>query len=304
MLNLKPIRVFLEIASLQSFTAASQSLRMTPATVTRIIARLEEDLGQQLLLRTTRRVSLTSAGALVAARYRPLIEEFDRIKEELERETHPHRGRLIISAPLSFGIGLMPRLVNSFQLAYPNIELVISMTDRFVDIFEENCDLAIRLSEPLTDKTGIWRKICEIPRHVVASKVFFETNPRPDSPENLDRKNCLSYGHNKEAETWKLRNGAMRRKVTAGSSLISNNGNFLYSMIMADTGIAVLPEFIVSQGLKNGSIEHVLPDWTAEPLWLSLYYPPYEAFPPLVATFTDFFEAFLADLDGFDFSDV
>lgn len=84
----------------------------------------------------------------------------------------------------------------------------------------------------------------------------------------------------------------------------SNNGDFLYSIARSDAGIAVLPEFIVADGLRSGEVERVLQDWSLPSLWLSLYYPPYEALPPLVATFTDFFEAFLDDRDGFDFSSV
>lgn len=275
---------------------------MTPATVTRIVARLEADLGQQLLLRTTRQVSLTSAGALVAARYRPLIEEFDRVGKELDRDTQPYSGRLSINTPLSFGMRLMPGLSKDFQTAYPDIELVVRMTDRFVDIVEDDCDLAIRLSEPPRDKSTIWRKICRIPRYLIASQEFFEHHPRPVSPEMLDRDFCLSYGPGKNPEAWKLTKGPLTRAVTAGNKLISNNGDFLYSMVLAGAGMAVLPAFIVDEGLKSGAVEHVLPEWAAPPLWLSLYYPPYEALPPLVATFTDFFEEFLADHDGFEFS--
>lgn len=302
MQDLKPIRVFLEVAALQSFTAAARSLRMTPASVTRIVARLESEIGQQLLLRTTRQVSLTSAGAVLAARYRPAIEEFDRIAREFERQSHPHRGRLAINTPMSFGQRLMPSLVESFRLAYPNVELVIRMTDRLVDIVQEDCDLAIRLSDPPTDKSTIWRRVCEIPRMIVASPQFLELHGHPSTPDDFDSQTCLSYGGGKEPETWHLRNGAMKRTLTAGSAVIGNNGDFLCALAASGAGMAMLPEFIVSGSLKSGTLVQVLPDWIPSPLALSLYYPPYEALPPLVATFTDFFDAYLADLDGFDFA--
>lgn len=301
MQDLKPIRVFLEVAAQQSFVRAANAMHMTPATVTRLVARLEADLGQQLLLRTTRQVSLTSAGALVAARYRPLVAEFDRVLEDLNNDAQPHRGRLSINAPMSFGQRLMPKLAESFRLAYPNIELVLRMTDQLVDIVEEDCDLAIRISGPPQDKSTIWRKVCEIPRYMVASKGFFDLHPRARAPDQLDRRTCLSYAHGKEPETWQLKRDSVKRSVMAGSHLISNNGDFLHAMVRADAGVAVLPEFIVGSDLQDGALEHVLPEWHIVPLWLSLYYPPYEALPPLVATFTDFFEAFLTDIEGFRF---
>ncbi|MFC3614907.1 LysR substrate-binding domain-containing protein [Lutimaribacter marinistellae] len=301
MQELKPIRVFLEVAALQSFAAAAKSLRMTPASVTRVVARLEEELGQQLLVRTTRQVSLTSAGAVVAARYRPLVEAFDNVRDELDREMQPHRGRLAINAPMSFGLRLLPRLLSSFKLAYPNIDLSVMLTDRLVDIVAEECDLAIRVSEPPRDKSTIWRKICEVPRLAIASPSLFERYGHPDDPETLDPDLCLSYGAGDARETWRFRKGALKRSVRTGSGIHSNNGDFLYSMVLNGAGMAVLPRFIAAEGLKNGEVETVLPDWSVPSLWLSLYYPPYEALPPLVATFTDFFEAFLADMDGFEF---
>jgi len=302
MQELKPIRVFLEVAALRSFSAAARSLRMTPATVTRTIARLEEDLGHQLLLRTTRQVSLTSAGAVVAARYRTVIEEFDKVTRALEHASQPHRGRLSVNAPMSFGMRLMPGLVDNFRLAYPNIALSVTLEDQLIDVVDEGSDLAIRISSPPTDKSTIWRKICEVPRMAVAAPRLFERCSRPQTPEDLDRNHCLSYSSRETPETWRFSKGPLKRTVTSGSSIISNNGDFLYELALAGAGIAVLPEFIVQDGLRDGQIERVLPDWETAPLWLSLYYPPYDALPPLVATFTDFFEAYLNDAEGFRFA--
>ncbi|MCK5933957.1 MAG: LysR family transcriptional regulator [Fulvimarina manganoxydans] len=301
MKEIKPIRVFLEVAAQRSFAAAAKSLRMTPASVTRVVARLEQDLGQQLLLRTTRQVSLTSAGAIVAARYRPVVETFDQIRQELERDMQPHRGRLSINAPMSFGLRLLPGLVSSFRRSYPEIDLVVRLTDRLVDIVAEEGDLAIRVSEPPRDKSPIWRKICEVPRRVVAAKSVFDHHARPKDPDGLDPSLCLSYGPGSELETWRFSRNGMKRTLKTRSGIHSNNGDFLYSMVKAGAGVAVLPDFIVARGLKSGEVEEVLPGWSAPPLWLSLYYPPYEALPPLVATFTDFFEAFLAGREGFEF---
>lgn len=300
MQDLKSIRVFLEVSKLQSFVAAAKSLKMTPATVTRIIARLEEDLGHQLLLRTTRQVSLTSAGALIAARYSPLVEAFDRVEQDLEREMHPYRGSLSINAPMSFGVRLMPQLLESFRLAYPHVDLNIRLTDRLVDILAEDCDLSIRVSGIPTDKSTIWRKLAEVPMIAVASPKLFEKHALPASPEELDPRLCLSYGEEAKPETWRFEKGPQKRAITAGTAVQSNNGDLLYELACNGMGIVVLPQFHVADGLKSGEVIRVLDDWALPSLWLSLFYPPYEALPPLVATFTDFFEAFLADVDGLD----
>ncbi|WP_424970180.1 LysR family transcriptional regulator [Dinoroseobacter sp. S76] len=301
MQDLKPIRVFLEVARLESFAAAAKALRITPASVTRIIAKLEEEFGHQLLVRTTRQVGLTSTGALVAARYRPLLEAFDRVERDLEREMQPHRGRLSVNAPMSLGLRVLPRLIDSFRMAYPNIDLNMRLTDQLVDIVSESCDLAIRVSAPPVDKSTIWRKLCKVPVRAVAAPALFERYPRPRTPEDLDPQICLSYGEEDVPEVWNFEKGALKRPVATGARVHSNNGDLLFELAQAGLGIVVLPEFHMGQGLAEGRVEEVLPDWSLPPLWLSLYYPPYEALPPLVATFADFFEAFLADMGGFDF---
>ncbi|WP_136442144.1 LysR family transcriptional regulator [Pacificoceanicola onchidii] len=301
MQDLKPIRTFLEVAERQSFSAAAKALGLTPASVTRIVAKLEEDLGRQLLLRTTRQVSMTSAGALVAARYRPLVAAFDQAGEDLSREMMSHRGRLSINAPMSFGLRVMPGLVEAFRLAYPNIDLNIQMTDRLVDVVAERCDLAIRVSRPPQDKSTIWRKLCEVPMRAVAAPALFDRAPRPQSPDDLDPALCLSYGAGEAPEVWRFEKGGLKRPVTAGQGVHTNNGDLLYQLALSGAGIVVLPGFHADEGVKAGLIEEVLPDWTLPPLWLSLFYPPYEALPPLVATFAEFFEGFLGDEAGFEF---
>ena len=302
MQDIKPVRVFLKVVELSSFAAAARSLNMTPASVTRIVARLEENLGQQLLVRTTRQVALTSAGAMVAARFAPVVEDFDQVAEEITRAVWPDRGRLSLNAPLSLGLRLLPSVIDRFRLAYPNISLDVTLTDRLVDIVEENCDLAIRVSGPPSDKSTIWRKICEVPRHAVAAPSLFERMQRPETPDDLDPSFCMSYSATGKAEVWEFRTEGAKRNLSAGSSIISNNGDLLYSLARLGNGITLLPDFIVKDGIVAGEVETVLDDWTVSPLWLTLFYPPYEVLPPLVATFTDFFEAQLREVAELNFS--
>lgn len=299
--EIKPIRVFLEVADQLSFSKAARILQMTPASVTRIVAGLEKRLGQQLLVRTTRQVSLTSAGAMVAARFRPLVEDFDKAAEDITRSARPDRGRLRINAPLSLGIRVLPDLLESFRLAYPLIGLQVHLTDALVDIIAEDCDLAIRVSGPPTGKSTIWRKICEVPRYLVAAPSLFERTLRPDTPDDLDPAYLLSYSATGQGEAWEFRKGGQSRSIRASDHVTTNNGDFLYGLAASGTGICLLPDFLVRDGLENGVVEHVLPDWTLPSLWLTLYYPPYEKLPPLVTTFSEFFEDYIRDLDGMVF---
>jgi len=296
--ELKPIRVFLEVASQRSFAGAARTLGMTPASITRIVAKLEGDLGQQLLVRTTRHVSLTSAGALVAARYAPVVDDFDQITTEITSAHVADAGRLRLNVPISMGVRLLPGLIKRYADEYPNVALDIRMTDTLVNIMEEDCDLAIRISGPPTDKSTIWRKICEVPRHVVAAPGFFAGGNEPDEPQDILPEDCLAYSESGTKETWELRRGPAKRTLRTGTRVVSNNGDFLYSLVADGVGVAILPDFIVNDGLARGEVVRVLEEWEPSSLWLTLYYPPYEQLPPLVAGFSDFFEAYVRGLNG------
>ncbi|MEO0371317.1 MAG: LysR family transcriptional regulator, partial [Pseudomonadota bacterium] len=183
--DIRPIRIFLEVARQQSFVGAAKHFNLTPSTVTRTIARLEEELGQQLLLRTTRKVSLTAIGATVAARYGPLIEDLDATTEQITRESRPDRGHLRLNAPLSMGVRLLPGLLAAFREAFPQVSVSVDLSDRLIDIMEAPFDLSIRISRPPADVSTIWRKICVVPRQVVASPGLLHRVGVPESPDDL-----------------------------------------------------------------------------------------------------------------------
>ena len=236
MIDLKPIRVFLTVANRQSFSAAARDLGLAAASVTRIVAQLEETLGAQLLVRTTRQVALTSAGAVAAARYRPLVEGFDDVTADLLRTTRPDTGTLRITAPVSLGLQLMPRVIAGFRMAYPGISVDITFTDTLVDVIAETCDLAIRVSGPPTDKSTIWRKLCEVPRRAIAAPILFDRMPEPRHPDDLTPDATMSYSATGVRETWEFSQAATTRTIRAGSRVISNNGDFLYAMARAGEG--------------------------------------------------------------------
>lgn len=293
--ELEAIRTFLTVAEQSSFSAAARLLGMTPASVTRTISGLEEQLGVQLLLRTTRKVSLTSAGAAYAARVAPLVEGLGRATEETRDLQKVTAGSIRVSAPMSLGMKVLPTVLSQFSIIHPRTSVAIELSDRFVDILEENYDLAIRISGPPTDKSTIWRKIRPVPRLLVASPSFLARNGPPKVPEDLTTLECLSYHDQSKTETWELRRPGQNRTVEARGRFSINNGDFLCRLAAAGEGIALLPRFIVEDDLRAGTLVEVLPGWTTPEIWLTLYYPPYEQLPLRVATFSDFFEAFIKE---------
>lgn len=293
--ELEAIRTFLTVADQSSFTAAARLLGMTPASVTRTVSGLEEQLGVQLLLRTTRKVSLTSAGAAYAARVAPLVEGLVRATEETRDLQKVTAGSLRVSAPMSLGMKVLPTVLSQFAIIHPRTSVAIELSDRFIDIVQENYDLAIRISGPPTDKSTIWRKIRPVPRLLVASPAFIARHGMPVMPEDLSALECLSYNDQLKTETWVLSRPGQTRTIEAKGRFSINNGDFLCKLATAGEGIALLPHFIVEEDLRAGRLVEVLPDWSTPEIWLTLYYPPYEQLPLRVATFSDFFEAFIKE---------
>ncbi|WP_415234527.1 LysR family transcriptional regulator [Pseudorhodobacter sp.] len=288
--ELESIRVFLAVAAQQSFAGAARQLGMTPASVTRTIAALEAQLGVQLLVRTTRQVSLTSAGAVYAERVTPLAKGLAEAADETREAQGIVSGRLRISAPLSLGVKVLPAVLSQFGALYPQIHVDVSLSDRFVDIVEEDYDLAIRISGPPNDKSTIWRKICRVPRLLVASQEYLRARGTPQQPEDLDGHDCLGHRNDSGNEVWQLFNGKRQHSHKAEGSLSANNGDLLAALVLHHRGIASLPRFIIEADLAAGRMAAVLPDWSTAEIWLTLYYPPYEQLPLRVATFSDFFE--------------
>lgn len=293
MSDLDDIKVFLAVAKERSFVAAARQLSMTASSVTRSVGALEQRLGVQLFLRTTRQVSLTSAGAVYAARIEPLIKAFEEATEQVRAEEGHLAGLIRLNGPLSLGQRILPDVISGFLVENPAISVSLSLTDRFIDIVSDSFDLAIRISEQPRDKSTIWRKVRPIRRVLVASPGYLAENGIPKTPDDLSESACIAYDEEALSETWELTFAGKTRKVHAGRKLAGNNGEFTARLAETGNGVALLPMFIVEKSLADGLLVQILPDWQPPELWLTLYYPPYEKLPMRVAKFSDFFENFV-----------
>lgn len=289
--ELEFIRVFLAVSEQRSFAGAARALGMTPASVTRAVAALEERLGVQLFVRTTRQVSLTSAGAVYAARVAQPVTALAEAAEETRESQGLTSGLIRVSAPMSLGLKVLPSVLSQFAAIHPHTRVSLTLSDSFIDIVEEDFDLAIRISGPPTDKSTIWRKICRVPRVLVATPAYLSARGAPRTPDDLGDLQCLSYSDGPNPEEWRLSFGQSHRTHIARGTFSANNGELLARLTMNDEGIALLPRFIVDDDLNAGRLVQVLPDWELPEIWLTLYYPPYDRLPLRVATFSDFFEA-------------
>jgi len=293
--ELESIRVFLAVTGHRSFAGAARALGMTPASVTRSVAGLEERLGVQLFKRTTRQVSLTSAGAVYAARVAQPVAALAGAADATRESQGMTSGLIRVSVPMSLGLKVLPAVLSQFATLHPQTTVALTLSDSFVDIVEDDYDLAIRISGPPSDKSTIWRKICRVPRLLVAAPVYLSARGTPAVPDDLSAHRCLSYSDGPQAEEWKLSRGQSHRSHMATGAFSANNGDFLARLAVNGEGIALLPRFIVEDDLGAGRLVPVLPEWSPPEIWLTLYYPPYDRLPLRVATFSDFFELYVKE---------
>jgi DNA-binding transcriptional LysR family regulator len=290
--QIERIRVFLEVADRQSFAAAARTLGLSPSIATRYVSELEADLGVQLLVRTTRRVSLTVPGRLYIDRIRSVVDEIDRANEFVREQQDAVKGLLRVSAPLSLGLRFLPGAIARFCKLYPDVELKLNLTDRFVDMLGDEFDMALRISGPPSDKSTIWRKICVVPRLLVASPAYLLRAGVPKAPGDLTHHKCLGYSNFAGGALWTLRDGVtdVEQSTQVKMPFECDNGEVVAALAASGEGIALLPRFIVSKYLEAETLAPVLAPWRPPEIWLTAFYPPYQALPAKVDAFTRLIE--------------
>lgn len=290
--QIERIRIFIRVAELESFAAAARDLGVSRSIVTRYVGELENELGVQLLVRTTRKVSLTVAGQVYLDRTRPLVEDLDRAKDLVKQQQDTLSGELRLSAPVSFGQRFLPDILHEFHLAHPDVRVKVEMTDRFVDLIDEGYDMALRISGPPSGVSNIWRKIAVVPRSIVGSPIYLETTGTPQHPGDLADFAFLAYSHFPGGAALQLTHQKTHEttSTTLNHWIESNSGEVIVSLADKGCGIALMPNFLMSDALKNRRLVPLLSDWSAPEIWLTAYYPPYDKMPAKVVAFTSFVE--------------
>jgi len=231
---------------------------------------------------------LTEAGQGFYERVLAVLEGLEEAEDFVSGRANTVNGTLKVSAPTSFGrMHIAPHL-KTFMERHPDLSVNLVLSDEFIDIIEGGYDLAIRISSAPSDKFTIWRKIRAVPRILVAAPGSRFAQMK--HPAELTPDDCLAYSGESRRENWVLSDGGSSITITAGRAFSANSGEVLADMAADGAGVALLPGFNIAQHIHSGRLVHVLPGWSPPELWLTLYYPPYQALPPRIATFSKFFE--------------
>lgn len=286
--NLADIAVFVRVVERGSFTLAAEALALSRAAVSKYVSRLEERLGARLLHRTTRRLSLTEAGAALFEASRGAIERIEEAEAAVARLQSAPRGTLRVSAPMSFGLlHLGPALVD-FAGEHPQVAVDLRLDDRFVNLVEDGIDVAIRIGA-LTDSSLVARKLATARSLVCASPEYLARNGEPETPEDLVTHECLVYSYLSTPNVWRFTAPDGRAlAVAVGGSLRINNGILLAQAAIAGQGILATPSFYVSDALRAGRLRAVLAHYKLPDIGIYAVYPQRAHVPPKVRAFVDF----------------
>ncbi|CDZ76483.1 D-malate degradation protein R [Legionella massiliensis] len=258
--KLANIEAFVTVGKTGSFAAAAKKLNLANSVVSKRIKDLEQFLGAQLLIRTTRKVALTETGRSYFDYVQKFLDDLDEVENSLRYKTDKPIGTIKLAAPLSFGMHFLGAAIASYLAKHPEVTIKTYLSDRYVDLMEEGYDLAIR-SGSLNDSTLIAKKLLSCRRVVCASPQYFAKHGKPNSPEALKEHICLSYLNLAEGKSWPFMIDKRKVWQPVSGNFFSDNGDLLHQAALSGCGITLLPTFIVGKSIDAGLLEIVLEEF-------------------------------------------
>ncbi len=285
--DLSALTIFARIAERQSFSAAARDLGLSKSAVSKKLAALENQLGARLINRTTRRLSLTEAGATFFERAQRILTELDEAKQAVTRLQTEPRGNLRINAPMSFGILHMAPAMADFMARYEDLSVTLDLNDRLVDLVDEGYDVAVRIAK-MTPSTLIARKLAPARLAVCASPDYWRKHSMPTHPRDLEGHNCLFYTYLAAQDQWAFVGPDGPFSVRVRGNLRANSGEALRAAAVAGSGVYFGPTFIVGDDLRAGRLTSALGDFIDPDLSIYAVYPHRQHVSAKVRVFVDF----------------
>lgn len=267
-MQIEDIQAFVTVADAGGLTSAAHRLGVSKSIVSRRLARLEKSLGARLLTRTTRGASLTEAGATFREHAARIASEADAARDALSPQGMV-RGRLRVAAPLSFGATHFAPVLAELASRYPQLEIQSSFSDRVVDLAAEGFDAAIRLGV-LSDSNLVARRIASFGGRLVASPAYLAKHGAPRRPEDL----LTHVTINRINDTWLLLHEGNEIRVHPRARFTADNGAALVPAVLAGLGVALLPDFLISNHLARGALVVVMPDYPMPEAGIYVVRPP------------------------------
>lgn len=288
--HLQAMRTSARVAHLGSFTKAAEQLQLPRPTVSNAVQYLEKHLKIRLLQRTTRRVALTAEGATYYERCVRLLADLDDVETLFEDAGASPRGVIRVDLPERFALNQVIPALPDFHARYPDLRVVISTTDRFVDLVADGIDCAVRVGM-LSDTSLVARRVGEMAQINCASPAYLARHGTPRSPDELPDHVAVGYfssrtGRELDWEYADMDSGELH--AVKMHSVVSVNSSQAYlACCLAGLGLIQAPHDGLAPLLADGSLVEVLPEWNAAPLPVSVVFPTGRHLAPRVRIFVD-----------------
>jgi len=293
MKSIDDMLLFSRLVELKSFTAAADELEISRSLVSKRISRLENDLGVQLINRSTRQLELTEAGRTFHQYCVQLAGTVnDAINAVSEIRGKP-KGNLSINAPVTFGQTILPSAIVEFLATYTDVRISLNLSDQFVDVIEGGFDIVIRIGT-LKDSTLRARKIGSTALHVYAHKNYLEKYGTPKMPIDLKNHNCLAYKHMEGgSDVWRFTNPSGDEEIPIKGNFIAANGVPLAKAVQAGLGIAMLTDFTMD-AIKDNNVVQILESYSKQVVDIYAVYPTTRKPPLNTRLFIDFLNEYMS----------
>jgi DNA-binding transcriptional LysR family regulator len=281
------IETFVRVVEAGSITKAAEQLKIAKSAVSRRLKELETRLGVQLMIRTTRKLTLTDTGETLYNRFVVVLADWDESESAASDAQAALAGSIRIAAPLSFGVAHLGPAIIDFMREHPLVDFDIDFSDRKVDLIAEGMDLAIRIGD-LSDSSLIARKIAAMSTVAAASPAYLEAHGTPRTPDDLKAHKELRYGY-RSTSSWayKTPNG-VEGHIEMTPRLCATNGEFLRDAAIAGEGVLIEPRFIIYENLRDGSLVEILPQYQWPQIIAYAVYPPTRHLSVRVRAFVNF----------------
>jgi len=255
--RLLAMEAFVRVVEAGSFTLAARRWGRSKAAVSKYVNALEEQLGVQLLRRTTRSLSLTDAGRAYRERCADVLTEIEALEASVREDLAAPRGTLRVTAPPGLASHYLDVLTKGFVERFPEVTIDLDLTHRMVDLIEEHIDVAIRATEP-RDSTLVVRRIAPARILAVAAPDYLRRRGTPRKPEDLRKHDCLVDTNFRDQARWRFRKGKRTDIITVKGPFRVNDPEAICKLAVAGYGVALVPELVAREALQSGALHEVL----------------------------------------------
>ncbi|MDP3527654.1 MAG: LysR family transcriptional regulator [Hoeflea sp.] len=282
------IAIFVRVVERGGFAAAAEETGLTPSGISKAVTRLEDRLGVKLLQRTTRRLMLTAEGETLLVRGREILAAIEATEAEVMAARGKPRGTIRVNMGTAYAKHRMAPVLPEFRARYPEIDLVVSVADRRIDVIGEQVDVAIRTG-PLTDSSLVARRLGEARRVIAASPAYLARHGAPEQASDLARHTCLAISGLARLSEWPLTVDGRVTSVPIKPAVTCDNADILAEMALAGLGIVRLASFVIEDALADGRLVALLTDsHVSEAVPITALMPPGRQHLPRVRAFVDF----------------